>query len=140
LGSRFFGSMMTDAKADGTGISLKPVAPPDMSGKDGIPVVDASKLRLCKEDLGDYIYLAPEKLGGGSHAVDLGAGKTLAGLLTGYFCPSPRICGAQHIRGYAEFRNMRSGGCKEPKRKAIRLQSLSIFIGHAEMRSAYPGL
>ena len=24
------------------------------------------------------------------------------------FCPLPRICSAAHIRGYAEFRNMRS--------------------------------
>ena len=83
FGTALFGSSMLagwvrTAQADSPRISRTPVAPPDVSGKDGIPVVDASRFRLCKEDLGDYIYLAPEKLGGGSHAVDLGSGKTLA--------------------------------------------------------------
>jgi hypothetical protein len=116
FGSGFLGGMMSDAKADGTGISHKPVAPPDMSGKDGIPVVDASKLRLCKEDLGDYIYLAPEKLGGGSHAVDLGAGKTLAWIAYwnyGDTCPI-----SHHLAAYPspdpykgfEFINSTQGG------------------------------
>ena len=31
-----------------------------------------------KEPLGRYIYLTPQKLGGGTHAVDLEVGKTLA--------------------------------------------------------------
>lgn len=78
LGGGVLASLSRTAQADSPGSSKAPVAPPDLSGKDGIPVVDASRLRLCKEDLGNYIYLAPEKLGGGSHAVDLGSGKTLA--------------------------------------------------------------
>ncbi len=79
LGTRLLGGMISDAKADYVGETKTPVKPAELTtGQDGIAVVDASKYRGCKEDLGDYIYLAPEKLGGGSHAVDLGGGKTLA--------------------------------------------------------------
>ena len=78
LGSRFIGGLIPNAHADSPGTSTKPVPPPDLTGRDGIPFVDCSKYRGVKEDLGRYIYLAPEKLGGGSHAVDLYQGKTLA--------------------------------------------------------------
>lgn len=40
--------------------------------------VDAGRLSEVHESLGNWIYLTPQKLGGGTHAVDLGSGKTLA--------------------------------------------------------------
>ena len=77
----FFGAplllgMMPNAHAD-WGLSKTPILKVDISEIDGISVVDASSFRRCKEEFGDYIYLAPEKLGGGTHANDLGGGKTL---------------------------------------------------------------
>ena len=45
----------------------------------------------------------------------------------GVFCPSPRICAALHIRGYAEFRNMQSREVRGRSGLALRLQALSIF-------------
>jgi hypothetical protein len=68
--------MMPNAHAD-WGLSKTPILKVDISEIDGISVVDASSFRRCKEEFGDYIYLAPEKLGGGTHANDLGGGKTL---------------------------------------------------------------
>jgi hypothetical protein len=41
-------------------------------------VVDAGKLNEAHQHLGKWIYLAPQKLGGGTHAVDLSTAKTLA--------------------------------------------------------------
>ena len=41
-------------------------------------IVNASTLSQSLRALGNYIYLTPEKLGGGTHAVDLSTGKTLA--------------------------------------------------------------
>jgi hypothetical protein len=40
--------------------------------------VDAGKLHEAHQALGKWIYLAPQKLGGGTHAVDLAEAKTLA--------------------------------------------------------------
>lgn len=40
--------------------------------------VDAGKLHEASAALGKWIYLTPQKLGGGTHAVDLSAGTTLA--------------------------------------------------------------
>jgi thiocyanate desulfurase len=40
--------------------------------------INASKLHQAHAALGNWIYLAPQKLGGGTHAQDLGTGKTLA--------------------------------------------------------------
>jgi hypothetical protein len=41
-------------------------------------IVNAQKFKQSMHELGSYIYLTPEKLGGGTHAVDLKTGKTLA--------------------------------------------------------------
>lgn len=41
-------------------------------------VANAKKLKGEFKTLGDYVYLAPEKLGGGTHAVDFATGQTLA--------------------------------------------------------------
>src|SRR4051794_40404627 len=48
------------------------------SAKGGPALVNAGKLGQSFAELGNYIYLTPQKLGGGTHAVDLGSGKTLA--------------------------------------------------------------
>ncbi|HET7058380.1 MAG TPA: hypothetical protein VFI05_06575 [Nitrospiraceae bacterium] len=40
--------------------------------------VTSGKLHDVHKSLGNWIYLAPEKLGDGAHAVDMGSGKTLA--------------------------------------------------------------
>ncbi|NBU68013.1 MAG: twin-arginine translocation signal domain-containing protein, partial [Verrucomicrobia bacterium] len=45
--------------------------------EDGIEVEDAVYQGI-REQLGKYIYLTPQKLGGGTHAVDLGTQKTLS--------------------------------------------------------------
>ena len=45
--------------------------------EDGILIEDAVYQGI-RESLGKYIYLTPQKLGGGTHAVDLGTQKTLA--------------------------------------------------------------
>ena len=45
--------------------------------EDGIQVEDAVYQGI-REQLGKYIYLTPQKLGGGTHAVDLGTQKTLS--------------------------------------------------------------
>ena len=45
--------------------------------EDGIMVEDAVYQGI-RESLGKYIYLTPQKLGGGTHAVDLGTQKTLS--------------------------------------------------------------
>ena len=42
------------------------------------PAIDAGKLHEAHKALGKWIYLTPQKLGGGTHAVDLASGKTLA--------------------------------------------------------------
>ena len=44
--------------------------------EDSIMVEDAVYEGI-RESLGKYIYLTPQKLGGGTHAVDLGTQKTL---------------------------------------------------------------
>jgi len=41
-------------------------------------IINAGKLKQSFEQLGKYVYLTPEKLGGGTHAVDLDSGRTLA--------------------------------------------------------------
>ncbi len=41
-------------------------------------IVNAEKFRQSAHDLGKYLYLTPQKLGGGTHVVDLDSGKTLA--------------------------------------------------------------
>src|SRR6266536_1406389 len=116
LGSQTLGGFVPSAHADSAGASAKPVPPPDLTGRDGIPFVDCSKYRAVKEDLGRYIYLAPEKLGGGSHAVDLYQGKTLAWIsywAYGDTCPI-----SHHLAAYPspdpyqgfEFVNSTQGG------------------------------
>src|SRR5215470_16848173 len=40
--------------------------------------VDAGRLSEVHESLGRWIYLTPQKLGGGTHCVDLSTGRTLA--------------------------------------------------------------
>src|ERR1700675_26403 len=116
LGGRFTGGLISSAHADASATSKTPVPPPDLSSRDGIPVVDCSMIRGVKEDLGRYIYLAPEKLGGGSHAVDLYQGKTLAWIsYWAYGDPCPI---AHHLAAYPspdpykgfEFVNSTQGG------------------------------
>ena len=55
--------------------------PPDSrggaAGPDGIVSEDA-RAEGVREQLGRYILLTPQKLGGGAHAVDLAGGRTLA--------------------------------------------------------------
>ena len=41
-------------------------------------IVNAGNLKQSFEQLGQYVYLTPQKLGGGTHAVDLNSGRTLA--------------------------------------------------------------
>ena len=45
LGSHVLGGPIPNAHADSPGTSTKPVPPPDLTGRDGIPFVDCSKYR-----------------------------------------------------------------------------------------------
>ncbi len=41
------------------------------------PVIEDARYQGIREELGKYILLTPQKLGGGTHAVDLASQKTL---------------------------------------------------------------
>ncbi|HEY9777877.1 MAG TPA: hypothetical protein V6C81_29215 [Planktothrix sp.] len=41
-------------------------------------IIDISKVQKSFDVLGRYVYLTPEKLGGGTHCVDMATGKTMA--------------------------------------------------------------
>jgi hypothetical protein len=115
-GRRWLGPMIPNARADTAGNPGQPVVPPELVSNVGIDIVDCGKLRQSKCDLGDYVYLAPEKLGGGAHAVDLGTGKTLAWISYwnyGDTCPISHHLAAypsaDPYRGF-EFVNSTQGG------------------------------
>lgn len=78
--------------------------------------VRADKLRQAHAELGNWVYLTPQKLGGGAMAVDVGAGKCLAWISYwnyGDTCPI-----AHHLAAYPsrdpfkgfEFLNSSQGG------------------------------
>lgn len=81
-----------------------------------IEVVNASKYKQSIGELGKYVYLTPEKLGGGTHAVDLDSGKTLAWISYWNFGDSCPI--SHHLAAYPspdpykgfEFVNSTQGG------------------------------
>ena len=77
FGGPLLGGLMREARADTPSVG-KNFVPPVEKAEAGVTVIDVSKIRGVKEDLGNYVYLAPEKLGGGAHAVDLGRFLTLA--------------------------------------------------------------
>lgn len=79
-------------------------------------IANAQKVQGEFQPLGKYIYLAPEKLGGGTHAVDFDSGKTLAWIAYwnyGDTCPI-----SHHLAAYPspdpykgfEFVNSTQGG------------------------------
>ena len=83
---------------------------------DKMEIVDASKYKECTEHLGQYVYLTPQKLGGGTHAVDLDTNKTLAWISYwnyGDSCPISHHLAAypsaDPYRGF-EFVNSTQGG------------------------------
>jgi thiocyanate desulfurase len=82
----------------------------------GVELINAGKISQSFRELGKYIYLTPEKLGGGTHAVDLSSGKTLASISYwnyGDTCPI-----SHHLAAYPspdpykgfEFVNSTQGG------------------------------
>lgn len=81
-----------------------------------VEVVDASQYKQSVESLGKYVYLTPQKLGGGTHAVDLESGKTLAWLSYWNYGDSCPI--SHHLAAYPspdpykgfEFVNSTQGG------------------------------
>jgi hypothetical protein len=79
-------------------------------------VVDASKSSELRVNLGEYVFLAPTKMGGGAHATDLASGRTLAWIAYwnyGDTCPI-----SHHLSAYPsadpskgfEFVNSTQGG------------------------------
>ncbi len=81
-----------------------------------IDVVDASRFDQSTEELGDYLYLAPQKMGGGTHVVDFKHGTTLSSIpywTGGDTCPI-----SHHLAAYPsanprkgfEFVNSTQGG------------------------------
>ena len=116
FGTHVFGSLVNEAYADAPAVPQNFVFPDEHAVHPSVKVIDAGKLRMCKVDLGNYIYLAPEKLGGGAHAVDFGSGKTLAWIAYwnyGDTCPI-----SHHLAAYPspdpykgfEFINSTQGG------------------------------
>ena len=79
-------------------------------------IVDARKSQQSTKKLGRYVYLTPEKLGGGTHAVDLETGKTLAWISYWNYGDSCPI--SHHLAAYPsadpykgfEFVNSTQGG------------------------------
>lgn len=57
--------------------ALESVAPATVNAQDML-TVKGGRLHVVHQSFGNWIFLAPTKLGGGTHAVDLGSGKTLA--------------------------------------------------------------
>jgi hypothetical protein len=49
LGGRFTRGLISSAHADAAATSKTPVPPPDLSSRDGIPVVECSKIRGVKD-------------------------------------------------------------------------------------------
>lgn len=78
--------------------------------------VDAGLLKQSFKQLGRYVYLTPEKLGGGTHAVDLDSGRTLAWISYWNYGDSCPI--SHHLAAYPspdpyqgfEFINSTQGG------------------------------
>ncbi len=81
-----------------------------------VPVVNASQFKQSFDPLGKYVYLTPQKLGGGTHAVDLDSGKTLAWISYWNYGDSCPI--SHHLAAYPsadpykgfEFVNSTQGG------------------------------
>ncbi len=81
-----------------------------------IEVEDASKYKQSSEELGDYLYLTPQKLGGGTHVVDFKQGITLASISYWNYGDSCPI--SHHLSAYPssnprkgfEFVNSTQGG------------------------------
>jgi hypothetical protein len=81
-----------------------------------IEVVNAGQFKQSTEKFGRYIYLTPQKLGGGTHAVDLQTGKTLAWISYWNYGDSCPI--SHHLAAYPspdpykgfEFVNSTQGG------------------------------
>ncbi len=79
-------------------------------------IINAGQLKQSFEQLGRYIYLTPEKLGGGTHAVDLFSGRTLAWISYWNYGDSCPI--SHHLAAYPspdpykgfEFVNSTQGG------------------------------
>jgi thiocyanate desulfurase len=77
LGRKFFGGPDEHLLEKGA-TTVDMLAAGGGGGAAAPQVVNASTLSQSLHALGNYIYLTPEKLGGGTHAVDLATGKTLA--------------------------------------------------------------
>jgi hypothetical protein len=79
-------------------------------------VVDASKFKQSFNPLGKYVYLTPEKLGGGTHVVDMDSGRTMAWISYWNYGDSCPI--SHHLAAYPspdpykgfEFVNSTQGG------------------------------
>ncbi len=81
-----------------------------------IEVEDASRYKQSTEEFGDYLYLTPQKLGGGTHVVDFKQGITLASISYWNYGDSCPI--SHHLSAYPssnprkgfEFVNSTQGG------------------------------
>ncbi len=79
-------------------------------------IVNAGNLKQSFEKLGQYVYLTPQKLGGGTHAIDLNSGRTLAWISYWNYGDSCPI--SHHLAAYPspdpykgfEFLNSTQGG------------------------------
>lgn len=88
---------------------------PEVSGS-SIDTIDCSRISQSTDPLGDYLYLTPQKLGGGTHVVDFQKGITLAAISYWNYGDSCPI--SHHLSAYPssnprkgfEFVNSTQGG------------------------------
>ncbi len=110
LGDRLFSALMPNANAEAAAGAASVV---DVANQIS---VNAARSGQSLAALGNYIYLTPTKLGGGTHAVDLGTGRTLAWISYWNYGDSCPI--SHHLAAYPspdpykgfEFVNSTQGG------------------------------
>jgi len=116
LGRKFFGGPSEHLLSENaTTVDMGQLAAGG-GGGGGPQIVNAGNLAQSLRSLGNYIYLTPEKLGGGTHAVDLATGRTLAWISYWNFGDTCPI--SHHLAAYPspdpykgfEFVNSTQGG------------------------------
>ncbi len=116
LGRKFFGGPSEHLLSENaTTVDMGQLAAGG-GGGGGPQIVNAGNLAQSLRALGNYIYLTPEKLGGGTHAVDLATGRTLAWISYWNFGDTCPI--SHHLAAYPspdpykgfEFVNSTQGG------------------------------
>ena len=95
-------------------------------------VVKGGTLHDVHKSLGNWLFLAPTKLGGGAHAVDLGTGKTLAWIAYwtyGDTCPIAHHLAAYINVGDADAQRVRRDQDPFEEQMRVEKDQLAILAG-----------